>query len=977
MDSTAECNGADHRPPALSESKSVNDAATTNQNNAGRGSEDDDDEANGEEVGSPPDGGDVPAVKRVAPPTVDLAAASERGRSGGAERAEMNGSRTPRGDKRAAVGTATLAAPRSKSEDEADPDAAPLLVRRRMAVADRGSVEKQNGGALEPKETAQPPPAAAPSVAPKKKTKRKRTKKRRRKKGDDSTFKAVTASNAQKYTTESLQPPNLQHGGHRLAAPPPSARGQQHHSQHPLYPPPQQQHHHHHHGQQQQQSFQQQRWQQRLLSSSSLLVDPYRQFCIAFDRRPFGVKLQYRNGFALLSGGSELVPPRSVLTAAECVWGWYSVERHDHIPVGSKLMAVNMQPVHCQTEQEMARLLYALPLPTTLVFEAPSYCQHTPPSIHCQLSDAERGDAASSDHRAAAPWPAVEWLRDAVEPHRSLLFWWLEDGGAAALLLVAAATLRCGVCSYFHLWILVAALTLILHSVPPLELAAMGWAAAQRVAMGSHSKRRRRGSGLTLFGRKVVAHKDAAAEPLRNGHIAILREDGQPLLAQFAATTRHQNRESADDDKAQRTASRHRKRRRKRQRERKVSAANEDIAERPKDGHFKEEEKLQNADNASVGATDPAVPGTVDVDCGGGGGGGGGDSGDVVENGDSSLIHRDDDGDGDGDGEQWVDSEWERRVCFPSGNSEEWGSYGPCSAKTLKLRGKTYLADRIKIQSEEDLLSFAKLDMFTVHQRIRHMAQSEFSWFHQHRHELPRSLFFLIFHLRLDSMTASVVQYFYIDKRRWEHLLESNERVREQRQQKGAGYFAIGGRQFDESGLFWNFINGPCQFRNERLKLLARKEEGPWYMQIPSRPAILGRQVPIEYYRGYDARHFNATKSHNTRSEAEEPYDFQTLWHDPERGGNPPSDRPIPCDCGKCRWVDTEGEYPEYLEIDITPEVNNLAKNTVRMACPLAKSLQVEMHWTLEGQNKEELPERMLCSARLIHVDLAKLMELD
>ena len=194
----------------------------------------------------------------------------------------------------------------------------------------------------------------------------------------------------------------------------------------------------------------------------------------------------------------------------------------------------------------------------------------------------------------------------------------------------------------------------------------------------------------------------------------------------------------------------------------------------------------------------------------------------------------------------------------------------------------------------------------------------------------------------------------------------------------GEGYFAIGGKGFDESGLFWNFINGPCQFRNDRLKLLARKEEGPWYMQIPSRPAILGKQVPIEYYRGYNAKHLNSLKTHSTRSEAYEPYDFQTLYHDPEKEECGDLKKDCPCDCGTCIWVDTKGEYPDYLEIDITPEVNAVAKNTVRIACPLAKSLQVEMHWTLEGQiNHVELPERMLCSARLKNVDLQALMELD
>ena len=179
--------------------------------------------------------------------------------------------------------------------------------------------------------------------------------------------------------------------------------------------------------------------------------------------------------------------------------------------------------------------------------------------------------------------------------------------------------------------------------------------------------------------------------------------------------------------------------------------------------------------------------------------------------------------------------------------------------------------------------------------------------------------------------------------------------------------------------MFWNFINGTCKYRNDRLKLLSRKEEGPWYMQIPSRPAIIGRQVPIEYYRGYNASLLNSTKIHNTRSQAYEPYDFKTLYNNSNKSRiEPESLLNPPCSCGTCKWVDTKGEYPDYIEIDITPEVNSMAKNTIRIACPLAKSLQVEMHWTMEGQiNNIELPERMLASCRLIHIDLSKLIELD
>merc|ERR1712129_167391 len=183
----------------------------------------------------------------------------------------------------------------------------------------------------------------------------------------------------------------------------------------------------------------------------------------------------------------------------------------------------------------------------------------------------------------------------------------------------------------------------------------------------------------------------------------------------------------------------------------------------------------------------------------------------------------------------------------------------------------------------------------------------------------------------------------------------------------GDGYFAIGDASFDQSGLFWNFINGCCRYRNDRLKLIARKEKGPFYLYIPSQPVIIGKKVPIRYYRGYEQKYLNATKVHQTQSEQYATYEFETLYHDSNGVEN------VPCDCGQCEWVDNDGKYAEYLEIDISPEVNLMAKNTIKMASFLTKSLQMEMHWTLEGQRDNiELPERVLCSACLSHVDLTK-----
>merc|ERR1712228_150420 len=307
------------------------------------------------------------------------------------------------------------------------------------------------------------------------------------------------------------------------------------------------------------------------------------------------------------------------------------------------------------------------------------------------------------------------------------------------------------------------------------------------------------------------------------------------------------------------------------------------------------------------------------------------------------------------------DPNWERSIC----HSEKWGSYKNISKSHLKLRGATYLTDRIKIESRSTLLSLAKVDIFSSKIPKYHFAQHKKSWFYQNKLKLPRSLFFIIIHLRLDSVQIGCTLYFYIDRNKYKHLLK-NEKCKRILAQKGNGFFPIGSSY--ASGMFWNFINGSCKYRNDRLKMMARKEEGPFYFYVPTTPTIIGKKVPIRYFRSYEQKYLNSTKVHRTKSEQYKSYKFKTLYHDAKK-----SNIEIPCACGKCEWIDNKGQYADYLEIDISPEVNPIAAATIKMASLLTKSLQIEMHWTLEGQrNNIELPERMLCSARLKYVDLER-----
>eukprot|EP01084_Bolivina_argentea_P035929 66509_1 len=107
--------------------------------------------------------------------------------------------------------------------------------------------------------------------------------------------------------------------------------------------------------------------QQHIVQSNHLLVNPYRQFSIAFDTRPFNIKLQFRNGFTtFLNPSAQHIQQSHTLTRPEYIWGWYSVQKHHHIPIGSKLISINFEWIYGKNQQEIAELMYNSALPTTL-----------------------------------------------------------------------------------------------------------------------------------------------------------------------------------------------------------------------------------------------------------------------------------------------------------------------------------------------------------------------------------------------------------------------------------------------------------------------------------------------------------------------------------------------------------------------------------------------------------------------------------
>ena len=302
---------------------------------------------------------------------------------------------------------------RSKSEDGADPTLPNLIPQ----------IDVQSKSTMNLKEK-------IPKSSKKKKRRKKETdiklnktfsKNKKQKQMDEkNAMKPVIESTITKYSTRNLQAPNNQKSRNSI-----SGKSDRKLIEHmpPIY------------SQYQQQSAQRQRMemQQHIAQSKHVLVNPYRQFSIAFNQRPFNIKLQFRNGFnAFMNPSSYHIQQSRTLTRTEYIWGWYLIESHQHIPIGSKLISINFESIQDKSYEQITDLMYNSPLPTTLIFEAPSYLKHVPPSIHIQICDddgsGEQNNVSVENH---SQFSIVEYLRN----KKNIIFWWLEEGGFIMLCL--------------------------------------------------------------------------------------------------------------------------------------------------------------------------------------------------------------------------------------------------------------------------------------------------------------------------------------------------------------------------------------------------------------------------------------------------------------------------------------------------------------------------------------------------------------
>ncbi|RLN97107.1 hypothetical protein BBJ28_00011537 [Nothophytophthora sp. Chile5] len=113
--------------------------------------------------------------------------------------------------------------------------------------------------------------------------------------------------------------------------------------------------------------------------------------------------------------------------------------------------------------------------------------------------------------------------------------------------------------------------------------------------------------------------------------------------------------------------------------------------------------------------------------------------------------------------------------------------------------------------------------------------------------------------------------------------------------------------------LMADFLEGSDEFRNERFKLIPCIVEGSFIVRqaVGSTPALIGKKLRQPYFRG-----------------------------------------------------------TQYFELDVDIGSSAVANRVVGLVSGYTKKLVIDMGFVLEGQSPDELPERLMGSVRLVHIDL-------
>jgi len=207
--------------------------------------------------------------------------------------------------------------------------------------------------------------------------------------------------------------------------------------------------------------------------------------------------------------------------------------------------------------------------------------------------------------------------------------------------------------------------------------------------------------------------------------------------------------------------------------------------------------------------------------------------------------------------------------------------YSP-ESKNYMVRGKSYLADGIKVPAQSNLGELVGVDWFIHSERIDNVCS------HTCTNELE-------LHARINNKFIFAV----------------NIQVPGSKHFSIVFYYLIPS-SFDKNSVFGKFIYGDDEYRNARFKLIPNIPKGPWIVQraVGNKPLIVGGALKAMYIR-----------------------------------------------------------TGRYFEVDIDIGSSTVANSIVRFVLGYVRNLVVDLCFLVEGKSMSELPEELIGTSRISHLD--------
>jgi len=273
------------------------------------------------------------------------------------------------------------------------------------------------------------------------------------------------------------------------------------------------------------------------------------------------------------------------------------------------------------------------------------------------------------------------------------------------------------------------------------------------------------------------------------------------------------------------------------------------------------------------------------------------------------------------DSKEEKEDEFPSLAHYPKGKAGEPHCWDDIDISEMKLRGKTYLEDKVKIKAKRPLFKLVNADLFYSKEMFDNFAESEHSYVSRLEKQGDNRFKFCIMmqfppeHM----MTTWVLDLDDIEKGEGTRK-RSNDDEGESKDKEEELYRTFNNIDHNFATLWKKWLASNDTNKDHRLKLLPRVVTGGFMIRhalSTGKPTILGTKM-------------------------------------------------------KCKYFNKINTDKHYFEIDCDVHSSEIAKKLIGLIKKYAKDLSFDCAFILEGADPSELPERIFAGINFSKVDVQK-----